>query len=160
MIKLFATRVWIAAILTCAAASAGAQAGSGLRLADDLTATARQARQQRVPIMIVFTEAGCRYCITAKRDYLVPMRDSAEWRDKVIMLEVDVDSSVRLRDFEGKSVSHSDFAKRHRVKRVPTVIVADDKGKPVAPPIVGLMTDFFALYLQHAVAEGLLKARN
>lgn len=151
----FAARFWIVAILACAASAAGAQVSPGLRPADDLTAVARQAREQRVPIMIVFTQAHCRFCHAAKRDYLVPMQNSAEWGDKVIVREVDIDSSAALRDFEGKAVSHSDFAKRHRVKRVPTVIVVDGQGKPLAPPVVGLMPDFYASYLQHAVAEGL-----
>jgi len=155
-----AARVWIAAILTCAVATAGAQAGTALRMADDLTATASQARQQRTPIMMVFTQAGCRYCHTAKRDYLVPMQNDPEWRDKVIMVEIDIDSSARLRDFEGKTVSHSEFAKRHRVNRVPTVIVVDDQGIPVTSSVVGLMADFYALYLQHAVADGLLRVRG
>ncbi len=155
-----AARVWIAAILTCAAATAGAQASKALHFADDLTATASQARQQRAPIMLVFTQAGCRYCLAAKRDYLVPMQNSVEWRDKVIMREVDIDSSASLRNFEDQLVSHSDFAKRHQATRVPMVIVVDDQGKPVAPPIVGLMTDFFALYLQQAVEAGLIRLRQ
>lgn len=89
------------------------------------------------------------------------MQNSAEWRDKVIMLEVDVDSSARLRDFEGKTVSHSEFSKRYSVKRVPTVIVMDDQGKPAASPIVGLISaDFYDLYLQQAVEGGLIRQRS
>lgn len=76
------------------------------------------------------------------------------------MREVDIDSSASLRDFEGRPVSHSAFAKRHQVTRVPMVIVVDAQGKPVAPSIDGLMTDFFALYLQQAVEAGLLRLRQ
>lgn len=156
-----AARVWIAAILTCAAATACAQTGKALRYADDLTAIARQARLQRAPIMVVFTGANCRYCHEAKRDYLVPMQNSAEWRDKVIIREVDIDSSASLRDFEGQTLSHSEFSKRYQVKRVPTVIVMDDQGQPAASPIVGLIAaDFYALYLQQAVEEGLIRLRG
>jgi len=159
--KKFSARVWIAAILTCSAATSGAQIITELRFADDLTATARQARQQRTPIMIVFTQAGCRYCHAAKRDYLVPMQNSAELRGKVIIREVDVDSSASLRDFEGQTTSQSEFSKRYQVKRVPTVIVMDDQGKPAASPIVGLSSaDFYALYLQQAIEEGLIRVRG
>jgi thioredoxin-related protein len=111
--------------------------------------------------MIVFTKAGCPYCYTAKRDYLVPMQNSAEWRDKVIIREVDVDSSATMRDFEGRSVSHGEFSKRYQVTRVPTVIVMNDQGKPAASPLVGLSSDdFYALYLQQAVEAGLIPLRN
>lgn len=161
IINQLSARICIAVILTCAAAPAAAQINTALRAADDLTATAAQARQQRVPIMIVFTQASCRFCHTAKRVHLVPMKHSAEWRDKVIMLEVDVDSGASLRDFEGKTVSHSEFSKRYNVKRVPTVIVMDDQGKPAASPIVGLISaDFYDLYLQQAVEGGLIRLRS
>lgn len=159
--KEFVGRAWIAAILACAAAAAGAQAGNGLRLADDLAAIAAEARERRIPIMIAFTQADCRYCHTAKRDYLIPIQNNAGLRDKVIIREVDVDSSAMLRDFEGRMATQSEFSKRYQVKRVPTVIVMDDTGKPLASPVVGLMAaDFYGLYLQQAIEEGLYGLRS
>jgi len=159
--KEFFGRVWIAAILACAAAAAAAQTTGALRLADDLAAVARQAREHRIPIMIAFTQASCEYCYAAKRDYLVPMDRSAGLRDKVIILEVDIDSGSTLRDFGGQTVTHREFAQRYEVKRVPTVIVMDDGGRPVASPIVGLMAeDFYRLYLQQAIDEGLVRLRS
>lgn len=132
-----------------------------LPFADDLAASARQALQQHKPIMIVFTQTGCRYCAIAKRDYLLPMHNSAEWRDKVIIREVDVDSSARLRDFEGQPISQKAFSKRYQIKKVPTVIVMDDQGKPAASAIVGLSAaDFYGLYLQQAVEEGQIRMRS
>lgn len=89
------------------------------------------------------------------------MQNSAELRDKVIIREVDVDSGASLRDFEGQTTSQSEFSKRYQVKRVPTVIVMDDRGKPAASPIVGLgSADFYALYLQQAIEEGLIRMRS
>ncbi len=157
----FVRRVWIAAILACVAAAAAAQSTGELRLADDLAAVARQAREYRTPIMIAFTQASCRYCDAAKRDYLVPMDRSAELRDKVIIIEVDIDSESTLRDFGGQTISHREFSQRYQVKKVPTVIVMDDGGRPVASPIVGLMAeDFYRLYLQQAIDEGLIRMRG
>lgn len=151
----FVTRVGVAVILACAAIPACAQTGKALRPADDLTATARLARQQHAPVMIVFTQADCSYCITAKRDYLLPMENSAEWRVKIIIREVDIDSSASMRDFQGQAVSRSEFSRRYRVTRVPTVIVLDYQGKPAASPIVGLSSgDFYGYYLQQAVESG------
>jgi thioredoxin-related protein len=159
--KEFIGRFGIFAILACAAVPAAAQTTEGLRLADNLAAAARQAREHRTPIMIAFTQASCEYCIAAKRDYLVPMSQSAELRGKLIILEVDIDSESMLRDFGGQPVTHREFSKRYQVKRVPTVIVMDDRGRPVASPIVGLIAeDFYRLYLQQAIDEGLIRMRG
>jgi thioredoxin-related protein len=159
--KEFVARFWITAILACAAAAAAAQSAGELRLAGDLAAVARQAREQRIPVMLAFTQAGCKYCDAARRDYLVPMNRSAKLRDKVIILEVDIDSESKLRDFEGQPVTHREFSQRYQVKKVPTVIVMDDGGRPVASPIVGLIAeDFYRLYLQQAIDEGLIRMRS
>jgi len=159
--KEFVARFWIVAILACVAVAAAAQTTDELRPAGDLAAVARQARAQHIPIMIAFTQASCEYCYAAKRDYLVPMNRSAELRDKVIILEVGIDSESNLRDFGGQTISHREFSQRYHVKKVPTVIVVDDGGKPVASPIVGLIAeDFYRLYLQQAIDEGLIRMRS
>ncbi|MEK6592085.1 MAG: thioredoxin family protein [Pseudomonadota bacterium] len=147
-----------AAILACAAAPAAAKPGSELRFADDLSALAGEARAQRAPLMIVFTQASCIHCEIAKRDYLGPMNRSEELRGKVIIREIDVDSRARLRDFSGQTVSRKEFSLRYRVRSVPTVVVMDDRGNPLASPVVGLLADdFYRLYLQQAIDEGQTK---
>ncbi len=159
--KEFLWRIGTAAILTCAAAAAGAQTGGALLPpADDLPATARQARERRTPIMLAFTQASCRYCQTAKRDYLVPMQNNPELRDRIIIREIDLDRSTPLRDFGGQTVAPREFPKRYQVKRVPTVIVVDDMGAPLSSPIIGLLADdFYQIYLERAIEEGLYKLR-
>lgn len=111
--------------------------------------------------MIAFTQESCRYCQRAKRDYLEPMQASDNVRQMAIMREVDIDSRAALRDFEGQAVTRKDFARRYAVKRVPTVIVVDDRGKPLSSPVVGLLADdFYRLYLEQAIEEGLYKLRS
>jgi hypothetical protein len=47
-----------------------------------------------------------------------------------------------------------------QVRLVPTVLVVDTRGEPVAAPIVGLLApDFYQLYLEQAVEAGVLKLR-
>jgi thioredoxin-related protein len=128
-------RALIVAILALAALPACA--GEALTLADDLAATAVAAGTRRVPVMIVFTEATCPYCTRAKRDYLVPMQSLGPFADKMIVREVDVASDRRLRDFAGRLTTHSEYARRMQVRLVPTVLVVDTRGEPVAAPIVG-----------------------
>lgn len=156
----FVGLVLTAAILACTAAPAIANPGEHLRLADDLVELASAARAQRAPLMIVFTQTTCIHCDIAKRDYLVPMSRSMEFNGKVIIREVDVDSRAKIRDFSGKPVSQKDFSLRYRVRSVPTIVVMDDAGRPVASPIVGLLADdFYQLYLQQAIDEGRTKMR-
>ena len=148
----------IAAILALPAPPAAAQ--ERLAYADDLAATAREAGARRVPVMIVFTEASCPYCARAKRDYLVPLQSRGPLAEKVIVREVDVASGRRLRDFDGRVTTHREYARRHQARKVPTVVVMNSRGEPLASPIVGLLApDFYQLTLEHAIEEGLFKLR-
>lgn len=151
-------RALTAAILALPALPAGAQ--GHLAWADDLAATAREADARRVPVMIVFTEASCPYCARAKRDHLVPLQSRGAFAGKVIVREVDVASRRRLRDFDGRATTHREYARRHRVGKVPTVMVMSARGEPLSAPIIGLLIpDFYQLYLEQAVEEGLFKLR-
>jgi len=131
-----------------------------LPLATDLAAAAKMAREQRVPVLIAFTLKTCPYCATARRDHLEPMHSSARWRDKAIMLELQLDGEQPLRDFAGNDTTAREFARKFAVRSVPTVIVFNDSGKPTATPLVGLSSgDFYSLYLEQAVESGLIDMR-
>lgn len=148
-------------ILACTLASSAATVyADPLPLATDLAQAVRTAREQRIPILIAFTLKNCPYCATARRDHLEPMRASEKWRDKAIMLELQIDGPQPLRDFAGGVTTARDFARRFEVRRVPTVIVFNDSGKPTATPLVGLSSgDFYSLYLEQAVESGLIDMR-
>ncbi|MFN7087614.1 MAG: thioredoxin fold domain-containing protein [Burkholderiales bacterium] len=153
-------RVATVAILACAAAAAGAQDGE-LPHAGDLATVAAQAREHRTPVMLAFTQASCRFCQIAKRDYLVPLHRNPAWRERVVIREVDLDRGTPLRDFGGQTVTPREFAHRYRVSRVPTVIVVDDKGAVLSSPVTGLLADdFYQLYLERAIEEGLYRLRG
>lgn len=126
-----------------------------LPLVSDLEAAAKTAREQRVPLLVAFTLKRCPHCNTARRDYWTPMNSSEKWRGKIIMLELELDGAPALRDFEGKSTTAREFARRFGVRGVPTVIVFDAQGTPAASPLVGLAAaDFYALYLERAIEAG------
>jgi thioredoxin-related protein len=150
-----------AAILACTPAAACAPAHASLRHAEDLGATARAARAAGVPLLIAFTETGCRYCARAREEYLVPLQASADHGARVVMREVDIRRATPLRDFSGQPVAPAQFARRYRVTRVPTVVVVDHDGNPLAEPIVGLPAeDFYRAYLQHAIDAGHLRLKR
>jgi len=157
------TRGLVIAILACTCLSAAAQTGAArepLRMADDLQAAAQQAREQRVPLLLAFMLKTCPYCAAARRDYLEPMQADAQWRDKVIMLEIELDTPRALRGFDGTETTSRDFAKLHNIRSVPTIIVVDDRGNPATSPLIGLSSgDFYGLYLQQAIEAGLIAMR-
>jgi hypothetical protein len=65
-----------------------------------------------------------------------------------------------MRGFDGEETTHREFGKLNHVQRVPTVVVVDTSGTPLAQPIVGLLNqDFYRLYLEQAIEEGLFKLR-
>lgn len=152
-----AKRCWMALILACALVAGRAHALPELALADDLARVAQQARERHVPVLLAFMQRDCPYCARARRQ-LAPLQASDAWRSRAIMLELDVDSTVRMRDFDGQWTTPRDFARRQAVKMVPTVIVFDDSGRQAADAIVGLLTeDFYSFYVERALEAAYAK---
>jgi thioredoxin-related protein len=148
-------RLWIG-ILACALLAAAPVRADAPPLVNDLAAVAAAAYQQRVPVLVAFTTRSCPYCIKARRDYWKPMNERADWRAAVRMVEVMLDGEQTFRDFNGNPTTVREFARRFGVRGVPTVMVFDTSGNPVAEPIVGLPSaDFYGAYLKNAVARGL-----
>lgn len=125
---------------------------------NNLATLAAEARTRRAPILVAFMQQSCPYCAVARRDYLIPLQSDPQWKNRVLIREVDVDRGTPMRDFAGNAVTHRAFARSHGVTRVPTLIAFDDRGKPVAPPIVGLLADdFYRLYIEQAIEAGLAR---
>lgn len=147
-------------IVACALLAA-APAAAQLKAADDLAQVAAEARAKRVPVLIAFMQESCPYCAIARRDHLLPLQASPQWRERVLIREVETDRSTPLRDFTGAATTHRDFAKSHKVRRVPTLIIFDAEGKPVGQPLTGLLTrDFYQIYIEQAIEAGLEKMRR
>ncbi len=97
----------------------------------------------------------------ARRDYLSVLQKDPQWKSRVLIREIDVDRSLKLRDFSGTMTTHREFARAHDVRRVPTIIVFDADGKRVSPPIIGLLSDeFYRLYIEQAIEAGITKMRR
>lgn len=160
----FAPRAWTWLILACACFVTAAQADPlplQLPVVSDLEAAAKTAREQRAPLFVAFTLKRCPYCNTARRDYWAPMNSSDKWRGKVVMVELVIDGAPALRDFEGKSTTPREFARRFGVRSAPTVIVFDGAGTPATQPLVGLASgDFYGLYLEQSIEAGMTKVRE
>jgi thioredoxin-related protein len=143
-----------------ATALVAAPASAQLLSADDLAQTAATAKARRAPVLIAFMQQSCPYCAIARRDYLVPLQSAPQWQGRVLIREIEVDRSTAMRDFAGTATTHRAYARSLGVKRVPTLIVFDGDGQPVAPPITGLLADdFYQLYIEQAMEAGLARMR-
>lgn len=150
-----------ALILACGCGVAGAQTPPALVPADDLVPLASQSMVKGIPIMLVFTESDCPFCARAKKEHLEPLAVSADYGPKVIIREVDVRSEAPIRDFDGKTMSQSDFARRYDIRSVPTIITFTGSGQRVAEPLVGLLIpDFYTLYIHRQIDDGRLIIRR
>ena len=133
---------------------------AALPMAENFHADARQARHQRVALLVFFSAKSCQYCEQMRALFLGPMFNRGDYADKVIMREVQVDGGRELRDFEGKKSSHRDFALRYRVGLTPQIWFLDPSGKELVPALVGLSTpELFAGYLDAAIDAAVANMR-
>lgn len=138
-----------------------APASAQLLPADDLAQAAATAKSRRTPVLIAFMQESCPYCAIARRDYLIPLQSAPQWQNRVLIREIDVDRSTVMRDFSGTGTTHRAYARSLGIKRVPTLIVFDADGQPVAPPISGLLSeDFYQLYIEQAIEAGLARMQS
>jgi hypothetical protein len=133
------------------------QRGAVLPLATDLAADARASRERRLPILLFLDREECPYCEQALREYLVPM--AQEPLVRALFRQVEIDRALPLVDFAGRSTTHRALAERYRVTLSPTVLVVGPDGERLADPVVGLMVDFYAGYLDRALADSAAKLR-
>lgn len=132
----------------------------GLPIVKDFTVEAKETQKKQVPILVLFMSDSCPYCETVLQDFLLPMQRDPEFKNKVILRQIENSSGEKLVDFDGKSTTYSDFARKHKVFGVPNVMLFDSKGN-VLTSIMGLLTvDFYYAYLVNAIDESLEKIRS
>ena len=119
------------------AADAG---GVEVPVAEDLAAVSGQAREGRLPVMLMFSASYCPYCDLLEEEIVRPMLISGDYTDKVIIRKVVVDSYADLRDFDGADLGPGELARRYRVPATPTLVFVDHQGRELAGRIVGINT--------------------
>jgi thioredoxin-related protein len=137
-----------------------AQGDATIPTVQDFTLEARTAQTRQLPILVLFMSPDCSYCDRVLQEFLLPMQRNAEYRNKVIMRQLDVGSDDNLRDFSGVTTTQAGFAGRNKVLMVPTIKLFDAQGHELTRPLVGLLTpDFYGGYLDQAIDEALAKVR-
>ena len=163
--------VWSAllALLLCAAVFTFANADMDddedlppvhLPVFTDLQAVADEARERKLPILIMFSMDGCGYCIVVEEEFLKPMLRSGDYTDRVIMGMVKYDGVSSVRDFDGRMIPVGDLAVRYGAPVTPTVIFVDPNGKELSPKVIGMTTvHFYGGDLDNGINQSLQKMR-
>ena len=144
-------------LLLCPLASA---VETALPPARDLSADAKIAMQDGMPVIVLVSLAGCGHCEVVRRSHLLPLlRDATA--AKPVIRQVEVRGGETLRDFDGKQITHAEFARRHKVRIAPVVFFFDGKGTQLTAPLVGSMIpDFYGAYFDTALDEAKSKLRG
>lgn len=151
----------LALVLLISLLSPLAGAEGRLPLARDFQADASESGKAGLPILVFFSAASCPYCEIVEDLYLEPMCRGGSYRDQVLFRVVRMESAKRLRDFDGKTISHSDFAQRYKVHFTPVIKFLDAEGKELAPALVGMSTpDFYYGELEAAIDRAVSASRN
>ncbi len=140
----------MAAILACVPIALSA-APLALPPATDLEHDAATMRKERVPMLVLYSQAGCHYCETA-RSYLVPMAAPEVRGRHALFRQIDIDSDAALVDFSGTRSTHRAVAKAQKAGFTPTVRLLDADGRTIGEDIVGLrLEDFYGQYVDNAI---------
>lgn len=98
------------------------------------------ARNRAVPVLLFFVSQDCPYCAIVEKDYLRPMHNSGEFTGQVVIRKIDIGESRKLKDFQGRELSHREFARRARSTFTPTLRLYDAGGADLVEPIIGYNT--------------------
>ena len=133
-------------------------APSHIAQAHDLAADARDMRTQGTVMLVLFSQAGCRWCERAKAEILIPLQNEPASRRRIVLREIALDDDRPLTDFTGRRTTHRRFAAGEGARVTPTLIVYGPDGTRLAEPLVGfLLADFYAEYVNRAIEEGLAR---
>jgi len=127
----------------------------------NLEADSKLAALHGAPLMMLFASPGCHYCAKVKGEYLIPMLNDPAYRDKVVIRQVEVGSSMPITGFDGKKLTEGEFAADYNVYMVPTIKFFDAKGREVSRSVVGLLIpDYYQGYLDAGIEDGSQNIRD
>lgn len=128
--------------------------------AKDFFMDAMKIRLNKTPILVMFSSVDCKFCEDVKREVLLDMNKMPEYKGKIIIRNIDINSLKNLKDFNNDRTNHGNFAFRYGVRFVPVVALMDDYGV-ILKKIVGVRDlDFYWTDLDNAIDFATKKLKN
>lgn len=138
-----------------------AAAAEDIGYARDLSADGQTMRAKGIPVLVIFTRPDCPYCDRLMAEYLIPMQRNKSYQTRVLMRQIEVGGDDPLVDFSGRTITHAQFAARHRASLTPTIKLFDASGIELTGAIIGYTTpDLYGGYLDQAIDEAFAKSRQ
>ena len=133
---------------------------ASLPLVEDLRVEARKAADRQLPILLLFTTEDCEFCELIKSEYLLPMRNNADYAERVMIREVPAGGIHYLRDFDGRLIGGDRLALRYDADLIPTVVFIDSRGRRLVEPLVGITSrHYYDQQLDEAIERALQKVK-
>ena len=122
--------------------------------AADLELTARQARSDRLPIMLYVSRSDCTFCRRFETEVLNPLIRSKAVRGRIVMRELMWDRAEPLVDFAGDQITAEALAARYDARLTPTVLFLDADGRELVKRITGYGgSEYASYYLESAIEQ-------
>lgn len=107
------------------------------------------ALQRHEPLVVMVSLPNCPFCRISRRSHLSPM-----WKAGLPIVQVDMRSDAKTQDFDGKTVTHDEMARRWQTKVAPTLVFIGPGGKEVAERMQGTyLPDFYGPYLEERLEQ-------
>ncbi|MCP4389894.1 MAG: thioredoxin fold domain-containing protein [Gammaproteobacteria bacterium] len=124
----------------------------------DLREEARIAKADNLILVLEFSSEYCGFCRKLEALFLVPMQRNAEYREKVLIRSVSLDMHETLVDFEGRSMSTSEFASRYDISLTPTLLFLNGDGDEMSEKLIGIWSeDFYGGFIDNRIDEARAK---
>jgi thioredoxin-related protein len=121
--------------------------------ATDLAADGRESARRGIPLLLAVTRIECGYCATLKREILKPMIIAGDHPERVLIRELNLDSTSSVTGFDGQPASCWSVANGYEALFSPTVLLVGPGGEELTDRIVGLNTpEMYGWYLDRAIA--------
>ena len=145
----------LASLLLIAAMLAGDARGGDhphMQTVTDLRSEADILRAEKRVLLLEFSSEDCGYCRKLEKLFLIPMQRNPEYDDKVIIRSIPLDDFGSVIDFNGRSLSTSEFAARYGVSVTPTLLFLNADGEEISERLVGIWSeDFFGAFIDDRI---------
>jgi thioredoxin-related protein len=123
-----------------------------LQQATDLQQLGRQVAASGKPLLLMFSQHDCPYCIKLKNEVLEPMLQNSAYRERLIMRELMIDEEGALVDFTGGTTTGGALFERYGMVVTPTIVLVDSSGSEIAMRQTGVNTiEMYGWYLDNAI---------
>jgi len=107
---------------------------------DNLQQEGQLAKEKNLPLLVLFSLSHCPFCKLIKEDFLIPMIISGDYKDKIIIREMNIEDNPEIIDFSGAKISSYSFAQNMDISLYPTMFFLDHQGCILAEKIRGVNT--------------------